>query len=170
MWLFATKKQLQVPISISLFLKTESPEGRLAEDKSMHSPLCNLCMLAWLQTTHLNSPWRGLVFSWLFATKKQLQIPISLFLKTESPEGRLAEDKSMHSPLCMLAWLQTVRQSRGHSAGMHTLELTMVKPSLCVAFCDQEAVAGSHQHQPVSEDRVARRPIGGRQIHAQPLV
>ena len=56
-------------------------------------------------------------------------------------------------------------------AGMapdHTLELTMERPSLFVAFCDQEAVAGSHQ--PVSEDRVARGPIGGRQIHAQPLV
>ena len=44
----------------------------------------------------------------------------------------------------------------------------MVMPCLCVTFCDQEAVAGSHQ--PVSEDRVARGSIGGRQIHAQLLV
>ena len=51
---------------------------------------------------------------------------------------------------------------------MYILKPTMTKPSLCVAFCDQEAVAGSHQ--PVSEDRVARGPIGGRQIDAQPLV
>ena len=59
-------------------------------------------------------------------------------------------------------------------ASMCILEPTMAKPSrvslrsLCVAVCGQEAVAGSHQ--PVSEDRVARGPIGGRQIHAQPLV
>ena len=51
---------------------------------------------------------------------------------------------------------------------MYTLELTLVKPSPCAAGCGQEAVAGSHQ--PVSEDRVARGPIGGRQIYAQLLV
>ena len=54
-------------------------------------------------------------------------------------------------------------------ASMYTLDPTSQRqPSLCVAVCGQEAVAGSHQ--PVSEDRVARGPIGGRQIHAQPLV